>query len=106
VDREPEQTKVVSNGETNRELTTLKRMFTLAIQAGKLLHKPYIPLLREDNVRKGFFEPDQLNEVLRRLPSPLRPVITFAYLTGSPVERHPDSGRGRREKSSRRRGLP
>ena len=25
---------------------------------------------------------EQLNSVLRRLPSPLRPVITFAYLTG------------------------
>jgi hypothetical protein len=46
----------VSNGELNRDLTVLKRMFNLAIQAGKLLQKPHIPLLREDNVRVGFFE--------------------------------------------------
>jgi hypothetical protein len=45
----------VSNAEINRELTALKRMFNLAIQAGKLLQKPHIPLLKEDNVRVGFF---------------------------------------------------
>jgi hypothetical protein len=38
--------------ERNEEmLTALKRMFTLALQAGKILHKPHIPLLQEDNVR-------------------------------------------------------
>ena len=55
----PEQRRPVSTGEINRELTTLKRMFSLALQAGKIRHKPYLPLLREDNVRAGFFEPDQ-----------------------------------------------
>ena len=49
----------VSNGEINRELTALKRSFNLAIQAGKLLQKPHIPFLKEDNVRVGFFERDQ-----------------------------------------------
>lgn len=78
----PLVTRPVSNGEINRELTTLKRMFTLAVQAGKLLHKPHIPLLREDNVRKGFFERAQIASVLRQLPVELRPVITFAYITG------------------------
>lgn len=74
----PPVTRPVSNAEISRELTTLKRMFTLAVQAGKLLHKPHIPLLQEDNVRKGFFEPDQLTSVLRHLPAELRPVIAFA----------------------------
>jgi hypothetical protein len=52
----PAVTKAVSNGEINRELTALKRMFTLATQAGKLLHRPHIPMLQEDNTRTGFFE--------------------------------------------------
>ncbi len=52
----------VSNGEINRELTILKRIFSLAMQAGKLLHKPHIPLLREDNARTGFFEPDAVRQ--------------------------------------------
>jgi integrase len=81
----PEQRRTiagVSNGEINRELTALKRMFNLAIQAGKLLQKPHIPLLKEDNVRVGFFERDQFLAVLARLPDPVQPAATFAYITG------------------------
>jgi integrase len=57
-------------------------MYTLAVQAGKLHGKPYIPMLREDNVRRGFFEREQLESVCGHLPSSLRPVMRFAYLTG------------------------
>ena len=71
-----------SNGEINRELTVLKRMFSLAIDDGKLLYKPHIPLLRESNTRKGFFEADQIVSVLACLPAPLVPMIEFAYITG------------------------
>ena len=71
-----------SNGEINRELTTLKRAFSLAIQGGKLLAKPYIPLLQENNVRAGFFEADQVDALCAKLPAALRPVIRFAYITG------------------------
>ncbi len=71
-----------SNAEINRELTILKRMFRLAMQAGKLLHQPYIPLLEERNTRKGFFELEMLRGVLGHLPLHLRPVIEFAYITG------------------------
>jgi integrase len=81
----PEQRRTVtgvSNGEINRELTALKRMFNLAIQSGKLLQKPHMPLLNEDNVRVGFFERDQFLAMLSRLPEPVRPVATFAYITG------------------------
>ena len=71
-----------SNAEINRELTLLKRMFTLAVQSRKLLHKPYIPLLEERNTRKGFFEQQQFASVLSHLPTSLGPVITFAFITG------------------------
>jgi hypothetical protein len=60
----PEERRPVSTGEITRELTALKRIFRLALQAGKLLAVPHIPL-RENNVRTGFFEPDQLRDVLR-----------------------------------------
>lgn len=81
----PEQRRTitgVSNAEINRELTALKRMFNLAIQAGKLIQKPHIPLLKEHNVRVGFFEREQFLAVLAHLPQPVRPAATFAYLTG------------------------
>jgi integrase len=78
----PEQRKPVSVGEINRELTVLKRMFSLAIEAGKLHHKPHFAMLREDNVRVGFFERGQYEAVLAHLPEGMRPVATFAYVTG------------------------
>mgnify|MGYP003352166950 CR=1 FL=1 len=79
---EQERAVTVSNGEINRELTILKRIFNLAVQAGKLLHKPHIPLLREDNIRSGFFESDQFARVVTHLPEALKPVVEFAYITG------------------------
>ena len=81
----PEQrwpTKGATNAEINRELTILKRMFTLAMQAGKLLHRPHVPMLEERNTRKGFLELEMLHGVLEHLSEPLRPVIEFAYITG------------------------
>ncbi len=32
-------------------------MFTLASRSSKVDHAPYVPTLKENNVRKGFFEP-------------------------------------------------
>lgn len=72
----------VSNGEINRELTILRRIFNLAIENEKLIQAPYIPLLKERNVRTGFFEFEQFRAVLAHLPAPLQPVIEFAYVTG------------------------
>jgi hypothetical protein len=66
----------------NRELAWLKHMFTLATRAVKLMTRPHIALLQENNARQGFFEPEQYASVLRHLPDDLRPVVTFAYITG------------------------
>ena len=71
-----------SNAEINRELALLKRMFTLAMQAAKLLYRPHIPMLKENNVRTGFFEREQFESVLAHLPVDSQPVIAFAYITG------------------------
>ena len=81
-DEIPAVTKLVSNAEINRELTTLKRMFSLAVQADKLTRKPHIPMLQERNTRVGFFEPEQLDAVLAHLPEEIQPVIQFAAITG------------------------
>lgn len=71
-----------SNGEIGRELAALKRMFNVALHAERIVRKPYIPTLTEENVRQGFFERTELDAVLARLPDWLRPPITFAYQTG------------------------
>ena len=71
-----------SPAEINRELALLKRMFSLAVEAQKLHAKPRIPMLEEHNTRRGFFEREQFEAVRAHLPEALRPVVTFAYLTG------------------------
>jgi integrase len=70
------------NATINRELAALKRMFSLTIAAEKLLRRPRIPTLQEDNVRKGFFDLDQFRAVLKHLPKDLKPVMEVAYITG------------------------
>jgi integrase len=71
-----------SNAEINRELAVVKRAFSLGARAGKILTKPYIPALKENNVRTGFFERDQFEAVLRHLCAPLPALMTFFYITG------------------------
>ncbi len=71
-----------ANATINRELAALKRMFTLAVQAGKLHAKPHISMLQENNTRRGFFEREQFEAVSQYLPAALRPLVRFAYLTG------------------------
>jgi hypothetical protein len=39
---------------------TLKRILNLARQNGKLMNVPYVPMLKERNVRTGVFEREQI----------------------------------------------
>jgi integrase len=66
----------------NRELAALRRMFALAIRAGKLAARPHIALLAEDNAREGFLEPADFAALRAALPDWLAEAATFAYLTG------------------------
>lgn len=66
----------------NRELAILKRAFTLAIRGGLLLVRPHIPMLKEANARKGFFERADFEAVCGQLHEDVAAVVRFAYLTG------------------------
>lgn len=74
--------KPPANATINRELAALKRGFSLAIDAGKLTHKPKFPMLREHNIRTGFFERDHFTAVHAQFAAPLQAVAHFAYITG------------------------
>ncbi len=71
-----------ANATINRELAFLKRAFNLGIQAEKIVRKPYIPMLKENNVRTGFFEYGEFIALRNALPDYFKPVATFAYYTG------------------------
>jgi integrase len=76
--------KGLSNASINRELAPLKRMFHLAAQCTppKVSMIPYIPMLKESNVRKGFFESSEYKAIKDALSDDLKPVITFGYHSG------------------------
>ena len=73
-----------SNGTVNREFTILRRSLNLGRQATppKVVNAVKIPRLKEAAPRKGFFEAEQYEAMLRELPEHLAPVLTFAYYTG------------------------
>lgn len=66
----------------NRETGALKQALNLARKQGRLTRSAYLPMLREDNVRQGFFERAEFEAVAKQLPAPLDDLARFAYLTG------------------------
>ena len=46
------------------------------------MHVPHVPMLKERNVRTGFFEREQIERILAHLPPAIRPAVQFAYITG------------------------
>jgi len=72
-------------GTVNRELAALRRMFSLAVRAGKLARRPPMTLLAEDNARGGFIDPPEFERLLAKLRELDEPAVAnaveFAYLT-------------------------
>lgn len=62
----------------------MKRMLNLGAYCTppKVDRVPHIPMLKEHNVRKGFFEHHEFLALRDALPEYLRAVVSFAYKTG------------------------
>lgn len=66
----------------NRSLACLRRMLRIAHEDGKLYNVPKIRLLKEPAPRKGFLALEKFEQLVKALPSHLRPLITFLYYCG------------------------
>ena len=75
-----------ANATINRELAALKRMLNLgANQTPPKVDRtmmPNIPMLKENNARKGFFEHGDFLALREALPEYLKDFCTFGYKTG------------------------
>jgi len=76
------QKEGAANGSINRELAALKRAFTLATRAGKIGSAPHIPLLEENNSRRGFLDHGGFLALRDGLLDHLKDPVTFLYLSG------------------------
>jgi integrase len=79
VNRQEEGAK---NGTINRELTAIVRAFSLGMDANMIKSVPKVKMLEEDNVRKGFFQREQLEVVLKHLRPHNQNPARFGFITG------------------------
>ena len=78
------KTEGAANATINRELAALRLAYSLARKDGALKPEivPAIEMLPETNRRTGFFEQEQYEAVLARLPAELQGALTMGYWTG------------------------
>lgn len=80
-------TEWVENGvkaTTDKRLTILRAMFNFAKERELIDDVPYFPILgtKVDNKKEGFFEREQFEKLLQRLPEHLHQFVKFLYATG------------------------
>jgi integrase len=78
--RDQQETK--ANATVNRGLQGLRAAYRLAVKQARLSRAPHFPMLREDNVRRGFFEAEDFERFVQHLPEGLADAARFAYRTG------------------------
>lgn len=80
---ESRQAAGAANATINRDLSMLRRAFSIAFTKGTIGSIPFpIKTLAENNVRKGFFEHAEYVRLRAALPAHVKPILTFGYYTG------------------------
>ena len=76
------QAEGYANATINRHLAALKRMLNLGIQGEKTTRRPYIPMLKENNVRQGFMGDLEQLALTEHMPLWLAVLCETAYTYG------------------------
>jgi integrase len=81
---EARQKNEAANATINRELAALKRMLNLGLKQTppRVERLPFIPMLQENNVRKGFLEAADFFALRDALPDYLKGFVSLAYRRG------------------------
>jgi integrase len=81
---EARQKEGAANATINRELAALKRMLNLGLKQTppRVERLPFIPMLQENNVRKGFLEAADFFALRDALPGYLKGFVNLAYRRG------------------------
>ncbi len=76
-----------ANATINRELAIVKRAFNLGAKSDppKIVRVPHIPMLDENNVRKGFLEHEAYRTLRDALPEEIRALFVVGYHIGARV---------------------
>jgi len=82
--RATRRTEGVSDSTVNRELSALRRMYHLGHthQPRLVIQVPTIEMVKEHNVRTGFFEWDEFRALRGALPDHLKVMAMLGYYTG------------------------
>jgi integrase len=72
----------VGKATVDREMEILRAALRLAHRQERISRVPYIPMFHVDNRRRGFFDPNDADNVLRNLPDELADFSLYAYLSG------------------------
>jgi integrase len=70
-----------ANGTVDGSLALLRRMLSIAYDAGKINRKPKVTLLKPGRARQGFLKQDKFDELLGHIPLNLK-LIVFLYYCG------------------------
>ena len=66
----------------DREVEVLRAAFRLAARHERLSRVPFFPMYGVDNVRQGFFEREQTDKILSKLPELYAEIVRFVSLSG------------------------
>ncbi len=72
----------INRSTIDREIEVLRAAFRLAAKHERVSRVPYFPMYGVDNVRQGFFERDQTEKVLAKLPELYAEIVRFVSLSG------------------------